>query len=166
MNLRNQLLSLPCRSTNNGSKKKKKHTKIYCVNMLHFPNYLGTGYAHSSSTAETPKQTVNTRIDCSFWSFYSRIALGIGNGLFFFFFFFFFSSFRPDPLSWTSCYQRMLICSYTTKQQRRNKYCLSKIQTLTDAVLTSTHNLCFEQKYEKYQNYYLKIFIFVVNIFE
>ena len=83
--------------------------------MLHFPNYFGTGYAHSSSTAETPKQTVNTRIDCSFWSFYSRI---------------------------------------------------SKIQTLTDAVLTSTHNLCFEQKYEKYQNYYLKFFIFVVNIFE
>ena len=29
-------------------------------------------------------------------------------------------------------------------------------------VLTSTHNLCFEQKYEKYQNFYLKIFIFLV----
>ena len=29
-----------------------------------------------------------------------------------------------------------------------------------EAVLTSTHNLCFEQKYEKYQNFYLKIFIF------
>ena len=26
----------------------------------------------------------------------------------------------------------------------------------------STHNLCFEQKYEKYQNFYLKIFIFLV----
>ena len=24
----------------------------------------------------------------------------------------------------------------------------------------STHNLCFEQKYEKYQNFYLKIFHF------
>ena len=24
----------------------------------------------------------------------------------------------------------------------------------------STHNLCFEQEYEKYQNFYLKIFIF------
>ena len=24
---------------------------------------------------------------------------------------------------------------------------------LTEAVLTSTHNLCFEQKYEKYQNF-------------
>ena len=29
-----------------------------------------------------------------------------------------------------------------------------------EAVLTSTYNLCFEQKYEKYQNFYLKIFIF------
>ena len=28
--------------------------------------------------------------------------------------------------------------------------------------LTSTHNLCFEQEYEKYQNYYLKIFNFLV----
>ena len=26
----------------------------------------------------------------------------------------------------------------------------------------STHNLCFEQKYEKYQNFYLKIFFFLV----
>ena len=25
----------------------------------------------------------------------------------------------------------------------------------------STHNLCFEQKYEKYQSFYLKIFIFL-----
>ena len=31
---------------------------------------------------------------------------------------------------------------------------------LTEAVLTSIHNLCFEQKYEKYQNFYLKIFSF------
>ena len=28
---------------------------------------------------------------------------------------------------------------------------------LSEAVLTSTHNLCFEQKYEKYQNFYPKI---------
>ena len=28
-----------------------------------------------------------------------------------------------------------------------------------------THNLCFEQKYEKYQNFYLKIFIFSGKIF-
>ena len=27
-------------------------------------------------------------------------------------------------------------------------------------VLTSTHNLCFDQKYEKYPNFYLKIFVF------
>ena len=30
-----------------------------------------------------------------------------------------------------------------------------------EAVLTSTHNLCFEQKYEKYKNFYLKSFVFV-----
>ena len=33
---------------------------------------------------------------------------------------------------------------------------------VSEAVLMSTHNLCFEQKYEKYQNFYLKIFIFLV----
>ena len=33
---------------------------------------------------------------------------------------------------------------------------------LGEAVLTSTHNLCFEQKYEKYQNFYLKTFRFWV----
>ena len=41
---------------------------------------------------------------------------------------------------------------------------------LGEAVLTSTHNLCFEQKYEKYQNFYLKTFSFfgdeIFNIFE
>ena len=31
---------------------------------------------------------------------------------------------------------------------------------LVEAVLMSTHNLCFEQKYVKYQNFYLKIFLF------
>ena len=31
-----------------------------------------------------------------------------------------------------------------------------------EMVLTSTHNLFFEQKYEKYQSFYLKIFIFLV----
>ena len=38
-----------------------------------------------------------------------------------------------------------------------------------EAVLTSTHNLCFEQKYEKYQNFYLKTFTIggeIFNIFE
>ena len=31
-----------------------------------------------------------------------------------------------------------------------------------EAVLTSTHNLCFEQKYEKYQNFLSKIFHFLM----
>ena len=31
---------------------------------------------------------------------------------------------------------------------------------LGEAVLTSTHNQCFEQKYEKYQSFYLKFFSF------
>ena len=31
---------------------------------------------------------------------------------------------------------------------------------LTEGVLTSTHKLCFEQKYEKYQNFYQTIFYF------
>ena len=38
-----------------------------------------------------------------------------------------------------------------------------------EAVLTGTHNLYFEQKYEKYQIFYLKIFTFggkIFNIFE
>ena len=37
-----------------------------------------------------------------------------------------------------------------------------------EAVLTSTHNLCFEQKYEKYQNFYLKKVFSgeIINIFE
>ena len=32
---------------------------------------------------------------------------------------------------------------------------------LTKAVLTSTHNLCFEQKYEKYQSFLCEIFQFL-----
>ena len=39
-----------------------------------------------------------------------------------------------------------------------------------EAVLTSTHNLCFEQKYGKYQNFYPNIFRFfraeIINIFK
>ena len=31
---------------------------------------------------------------------------------------------------------------------------------LADAILTSTHNLCFEQKYEKYQNFLSENFPF------
>ena len=38
---------------------------------------------------------------------------------------------------------------------------LFSAQNIDEAVLTSTHNLCFEQKYEKYQIFFLlKIFIF------
>ena len=33
---------------------------------------------------------------------------------------------------------------------------------LNEAVLTSTHNLCFEQKYEKYQNLSSENFHFLV----
>ena len=35
-----------------------------------------------------------------------------------------------------------------------------QIKTAYEAVLTSTHNLYFEQKYEKYQNFYQKFPIF------
>ena len=39
---------------------------------------------------------------------------------------------------------------------------------LAEAVLTSTHNLYFEQKYEKYQNFYMKAFssVFGGNFFQ
>ena len=45
------------------------------------------------------------------------------------------------------------------------------MRVLGEAVLTSTHNLCFEQIYEKYQNFYLKTFFFffgdeIFNLFE
>ena len=39
-------------------------------------------------------------------------------------------------------------------------YSLEPPRCLGKAVLTSTHNLCFEQKYKKYQNFYLKTFRF------
>ena len=32
--------------------------------------------------------------------------------------------------------------------------------SLAEAVLASTHNLCLEQKYEKYQNFHLRTFSF------
>ena len=32
---------------------------------------------------------------------------------------------------------------------------------LAEAILTSTHILCFEQKYEKYRNFYVKNFTFL-----
>ena len=34
----------------------------------------------------------------------------------------------------------------------KNINCGYLLEPLVEAVLTSTHNLCFEQKYEKYQN--------------
>ena len=38
----------------------------------------------------------------------------------------------------------------------------TRLNRLDEAVLTSTHNLCFEQKYKKYQNFYLKNCHFLV----
>ena len=40
-------------------------------------------------------------------------------------------------------------CGYSLEPPRRG-----------EAVLTSTHDLCFEQEYEKYQIFYLKTFSF------
>ena len=37
----------------------------------------------------------------------------------------------------------------------------TRLNRLNEAVQTSTQNLCFEQKYEKYQNFYLKNFHFL-----
>ena len=36
----------------------------------------------------------------------------------------------------------------------------TRYNRLAEAVLTSTHNLCFEQKYEKYQNFLSENFHF------
>ena len=36
-----------------------------------------------------------------------------------------------------------------------------RLWVLTEAVLTSTHNLCFEQKYEKYQSFLSENFQFL-----
>ena len=38
----------------------------------------------------------------------------------------------------------------------------TRLNRLVEAVLTSTHNLCFEQKYEKYQNFVSENFQFLV----
>ena len=48
----------------------------------------------------------------------------------------------------------------------KNIHCVYSLERLGEAVLTVTHNLCFEQKYEKYQNFYLKKFGEIFNIFE
>ena len=44
----------------------------------------------------------------------------------------------------------------------QNIDCGYSLNRLGNAVLTSTHNLCFEQKCKKYPNFYLKIVIFLV----
>ena len=38
--------------------------------------------------------------------------------------------------------------------------CGTRYNRLVEAVLTSTHNLCFEQKYEKYQKFLSETFHF------
>ena len=38
----------------------------------------------------------------------------------------------------------------------------TRLNRLVEAVLTGTHNLCFEQKYEKYQNVLSENFHFLV----
>ena len=43
---------------------------------------------------------------------------------------------------------------YSLEPPRENRF--------VEAVLMSTYNLCFEQKYEKYQHFSLKMFIFLV----
>ena len=37
----------------------------------------------------------------------------------------------------------------------------TRLNRLNEAVQTSNHNICFEQKYEKFQNFYLKKFHFL-----
>ena len=41
-------------------------------------------------------------------------------------------------------------------------FCSKTSRYLIEEVLTSTHNLCFEQKYEKYQNFLSENFHFLV----
>ena len=45
------------------------------------------------------------------------------------------------------------------------KHRLWVLVRIVEAVLTSTHNLCFEQKYEKYQKFLSEIFFFGGKIF-
>ena len=65
---------------------------------------------------------------------------------------------------------RIFICLYNFDPLKPHFYIVKLgftgvyiiFQISAEAILTNTHNLCFEQKYEKYQNFYLKIFIFLV----
>ena len=70
------------------------------------------------------------------------------------------SRFKPEDITKTRLYNfdPLKPHFYTVKLGYTGVY----IIFLAEAVLTSTHNLCFEQKYEKYENFYLKIFIFLV----
>ena len=55
-------------------------------------------------------------------------------------------------------------CGYSLEPPRRggsNKYPQSMFKNIAEAVLTSTHNLCFEQKYEKYQRFLFENFHFL-----
>ena len=57
-------------------------------------------------------------------------------------------------------------CEYSLEPPRRggsNEYPQSMFSAeIPEAVLTSTHNLCFQQKYEKYQNFLSENFHFSV----
>ena len=55
------------------------------------------------------------------------------------------------------------LLQYTPFQKRVTKY-FETISTapLVEAVLTSTHNICFQQKYEKYQNFLSENFHFLM----
>ena len=46
----------------------------------------------------------------------------------------------------------------------KNIDCGYSLEPLVEAVLKSTHNLCFEQKYEKYQNFLLFFLFLLKNI--
>ena len=46
-------------------------------------------------------------------------------------------------------------CGYSLEPPRRGGSNGYPQSMFVEAVLTSTHNLCFEQKYEKYQNFFI-----------
>ena len=64
----------------------------------------------------------------------------------------------PLLYSKTGVYRGIHCFSYFAKKHRL----WALIKLLGDAVLTNTHNLCFEQEYEKYQNFLSENFPFLV----
>ena len=54
---------------------------------------------------------------------------------------------------------------YLVKLEFTGVYIIFLISAQKQAVLTSTHNLCFEQKYEKYQNFLSENFYYGDKIF-